>query len=101
MAIMQNGKIVLDPIMMRQYSMTLNMMNEESDKISELKKELEEFKSIETIEEARKRIYEKFPKFKENTSFANMGVKYMLHDTEENVRFLAWFTDEIICFDYV
>ena len=92
---------MFDQMMMKQYSMMLNMYTEESDKISNLKTEFRKLGEIKELEDARSYVYEKYPKFKDNTSFSVMGVKYMIHDTEENLRVLAWFTDEIICYDYV
>ena len=97
----KNGKIVLDEIMMRQYSMAITMYSEESDKLSKLKVEFQELGKIQEIKQAREYVYKKFPKFKDHTAFEIMGVKYMIMDKKSNLRVLAWFTDEIICYDFI
>lgn len=96
----QDKKIVLDPFMMRQYSMILDASSKDLNSLDELKSELDEFKNIETASEARDLVYKKYPKFKESNSFTNMGVKYCLKDNSEGLTLIIYFNDSIECFSY-
>ena len=96
----QPREIVIDPMLMQQYTAVLKQYNDETDEIDKLKEQFNQLSEIETQEEAREFIYKEYPKFKDNTSFSILGVNYLLYDSEEVVRIVAWFTDEILGYEF-
>lgn len=100
MTLKQENRIILDPFMMKQYSMLLNSSSKDMDETNKLMLELKDLENIEDIEEARNLIYRKFPKFRETKCFVNMGVKYCLKDKSDKLSLFVYFNDSIKCFSY-
>ena len=90
----------IDPMMMQQFYM-LQQYNREHADIQKLKDDFCQFNMFSTLDEARELAYKIYPRFKENKSFIDSGVKYSIYDVEDNLRLLAWFPDEIICYEFV
>ena len=78
----------------------LQQCNKEQDDLKNLKAEFQQFKSIKKLEDARELVYKIYPKFKDNRSFVNLGVRYSIYDDKNFLRLLGWFPDEIICYDF-
>lgn len=100
-ALDNSNKIILNKILMTQYSMALNMVQTESESIKKLKQSFTQLDDIKEIYDARDFVYKNFPKFKDTKSYVEMGVKFVISDSKNHLRILAWFKDGIICYDYV
>lgn len=95
----QKGRY-LDPLVLQQHYL-LRQYKRESEDIQKLKKEFRQFSKIKNLDEARKFAYQTYPRFRDNKSFMNSGVKYTIYDVEDNLRLMGWFPDEIICYEFV
>lgn len=90
---------IIDPLAM-QMNYLIQQATTEKLNLKKLKEEFRKFSSISLFLEARNMIYSTYPRFRESKSFMNFGVKYFLYDMPNTIRLLAWFPDEIICYEY-
>ncbi|MBO5738926.1 hypothetical protein J6R97_06260 [bacterium] len=93
-------KILLDPFMLRQYTMILSLTSEEYHSKERVKKELEQLRGLEDINEARELIYRLCPSLKEHPTYYYDGVKFTLRDTEDKLSLLVKLNTEIMSYSF-
>jgi hypothetical protein len=100
MVLLNNGKIVLDEFMLRQYSMVMNVASDEYQKKIQIKSDLEQLESLKDINEARELIYNLFPDLKEQSTCYYEGIEFRLRDSEEKLSLLVKLNREIKSYSF-
>ena len=100
MAVLNNGNIFLDTMMLKQYSMVVGMMSDDGNTLSDIRDKLDKLSKVEDLEEAKIMVYEFFPKFKVRLAFYEAGVNFDLIDKPDSLTLFVRFPREIYCLDF-